>query len=275
MMIDNKNIAILLNTCDKYSDIWENFFFMLIKNFPLAKSLNIYINSESIDYNNNELKIINIHPDNQSVSWSTRLKECVSKIAEDLVISVPEEVILESQVDMMRFGEALDIFRDNVNCAAVQLVKIPGPKIVDKYLNFIRREYDYRNLISQQAAIWNRQKYFNYINDNESPWEFETLSSARGVISNDEFYCVSDQVDEVFDYNYGMLVYRGYWAKEELLRLENSFGLRFNLTAREILDIKSINKKFSIFSPFFLKLRIRKWTILIKKKVGLAVKSII
>lgn len=273
MMIDNKNIAILLNTCDKYSDIWENFFYMLNKNFPLAKSLNIYINSESIDYINDDLRIFNIHPDNQSISWSTRLKECVSKIGEDFIISVPEEVILESKVDMVRFNEALEIFRDNKNCAAVQLVKIPGFKIADKYSNFVRREYDYRNLISQQAAIWSREKYFNYINNNESPWEFETLSSARGTFSNDVFYCVSDQVDQVFDYNYGMLVYRGYWAKEELLRLEKSLGLKFNLNAREILDIESINKKFSRFSPFFIKLRLKKWTILIKKKIGLSLKS--
>ena len=273
-MMGNKNIAILLNTCDKYSDIWENFFYMLNKNFPLAKSLNIYINSESIDYINNDFRIINIHPDNKFVSWSTRLKECVSKIEEDLVISVPEEYILESEVDMIRFNEALEIFKDNMNCAAVQLVKIPGPKIADKYSNFVRREYNYRNLISQQAAIWNREKYFNYINNNESPWEFETLSSARGIISNDVFYCVSDKVANVFDYNYGMLVYRGYWAKEELLRLEKYFGLKFNLTAREILDIESINNKFSRFSPFFIKLRMRKWTILIKKKIGLSIKPI-
>jgi hypothetical protein len=101
----------------------------------------------------------------------------------------------------------------------------------------------------------------------------ETINNSW-FLSNDVFYCVSDQVDEVFDYNYGMLVYRGYWAKEELLRLEKSLGLKFNLDAREILDIESINKKFSRFSPFFIKLRIKKWTILIKKKIGLSLKLI-
>jgi hypothetical protein len=242
---------------------------MLKKYFPISTNLNIYINSESIDYTNSEFNIINIHPGNPSISWSSRLRECVSKIDEKLVLSIADDFILESEVKMNRFIEALEIFRDNHNCAAVQLVKIPGDKKNVNYTNFKLREYDYRNLISHQAAIWNRKKYLDYIKDNETPWEFEVLSSARGVLSNDDFYCVDDDVDEIFDYNYGLLILKGYWIKQELSRLESSQGLIFKRDARETLDLESMPKKVSSrgIYPSYIKLRFKKWSIIIKKRL--------
>jgi hypothetical protein len=260
-------IAIILNSCDAYSDIWEVFFIQLKRNFPLIFSMNVYINSESKNHMDSELNIINIHPPKE-MSWSNRLKYCVSRIHEEFVISIPEECILESEVDVVKFEQAVRLLENNINCAVVQLVKIPGVKIGSKLGPYIERKYNYRNLISQQASIWKTSKYFEYIRSNETPWEFEILSSARGPIRDDKFYCIADDEIEVFNYNYGILVTRGFWVKEELDRLETKLGISFDKSVRPVLTFDEINKKINRWSMFYWSLRLKKYIILLAKLIG-------
>jgi hypothetical protein len=256
----------MLNSCDAYSDLWENFFSQLKLNFPVVKEMNVYINSESIDFFDNDMKVINVHP-SQKHPWSDRLRYCVSKITEEFVISIPEECIIESVVALDQFNQALEILNNDLNTAVVQLVKIPGKKTKNKIGPFIQREYDFRNLISQQASIWRTSKYYEYIKLNETPWEYEVLSSARGPIGNDTFYCIDDNEKEVFDYNYGVLVTRGYWAKEELERIEEKLSISFNRNARPVLTLDEINQKINKYSMFYWKLRYKKYKILLHKMI--------
>lgn len=267
-MQSNISVSLMLNSCDLYSDLWENFFIQLKLNFPLVKSINVYINSESIDYVDDELNVINIHPA-EPLAWSDRLKYCVSKIKEDFVISIPEECILESSIDEGKFFQAIDILSQESNSAVVQFVKIPGIKDDAKVGPYVKRRYDFRNLVSQQASIWKTSKYYDYIKPNETPWEYEVLSSARGPMNNDTFYCVDDNEKEVFDYNYGILVTRGYWVKEELDRIEEKLALKFNRNTRPVATLDEINQKINKYSMFYWKLRYKKYKVLLHKMLKL------
>jgi hypothetical protein len=258
------NIALMLNTCDAYSDLWELFFDQLKLNFGIIKNMHIYINSETKNYDDPELKITNVNYDLDN-KWSNRLKKCIASIKEEFIISIPEECILESKVDMFDFNKAIDLLIIDQDIACVQLVKIPGNKLGERFGPYIQRKYDYRNLISQQASIWRTSKYVNYVIENTTPWEFEVLSSARGLLGDDKFYCISDDSSEVFNYNYGLLVTRGYWVKEEIDRLVRNYGFTFNLDARPVLYFDEINKKINKFSWFYWNLRYKKYIILISK----------
>lgn len=262
------SIALMLNSCDSYSDLWENFFIQLKLYFPQVQEMNIYINSESVDYVDNELNITNVHPENPS-AWSNRLKYCVSKIKEEFTISIPEECILESRVDIKKFNQAIDILINDVEAAVVQFVKIPGDKEDVKIGPYVRRKYSFKNLVSQQAAVWRTSKYLEYIKPNETPWEYEVLSSARGPIGNDRFYCVDDNEKEVFDYNYGILVTRGFWVREELIRLEEKLSVLFDHTIRPAASFIEINQKINKFSMFYWRLRFKKYKILLLKMLKL------
>jgi hypothetical protein len=263
MNIINK-VALILNSCDAYSDLWEIFFDQLKLNFPIVRDMKVYINSESIDYIDEELNVINVHPP-KFMPWSERLKYCLSKIEEEFTISILEDFIIESEVDCNKFYDALDLLIKEESSVVVHFVKIPGKKNNFGKGPYIQRSYDYRNLISLQASIWKTSKFLKYIQPNENPWEVEVLSSARGPIGSDTFYCVDDNETEVFDYNYGLLVMKGYWFKEELNRLEQKLSITFNHDARLIAsndDLKE--KKYRLFL-FYWRLRFRKYKILIFK----------
>jgi hypothetical protein len=238
----------------------------LSKNLDI-KNIKIYTNSESTQFSLPDFDIENIHPP-KNTYWSNRLKNCVENIKEDVVFSIPEECILESKVDTLKFSKALNMIESNKNIASICFVHIPGPKFDDlTYLPYIKRKYNYKNMITQQAALWKREKYLSYISDNENPWEYEVLGSARGIKGIDEFYCVNDDEKEVTDYNYGFLIYRGYWCEEEIIRLKKERGIVFNLGKRHILSKKQIDNKFNRNSLFYWKLRIKKYLILLSKKL--------
>lgn len=259
--------AIMLNSCDKYSDLWPHFMENLSKNFDLT-GVKIYTNSESTNFEYPGCVIKNIHPSG-NVSWSNRLKNCAELIEEDIIFSIPEECIMESKIDIKKFNQAIKMMESNSNVASICFVHVPGDKYDNSTNNpFVRRKYNYRNMITQQAAIWRKEKYVSYISNNENPWEYEVLGSARGVKGNDEFFCVSDTEKEVTDYNYGYLIYRGYWCEEEVIRLENEKGIVFNLGDREMLKKEEIEGRFHKHSLFYWKLRVKKYLILLSKKFG-------
>jgi len=264
MKIDN--FAILLNTCDSYSDLWPIFFQQLKKNFKID-DIPIYINTESKTYFDSELNIQMFQKEKINMAWSTRLKESIKEIKEEYILSIPEECILESETNHKDIHQALEILINDISASSICLVKIPGSKKASSKIGkFVVREYNYRNLIVQQASIWRKSRYLAYIKDGENPWEFEVLSSARGLRFNDEFYCIDDNENEVLDYNYGHLVTRGYWLKEELTRLESKLNIIFDKQKRAVKSREEINREYSRYSMFFWKLRYKKYKILIFKK---------
>lgn len=261
----NNNFAILLNSCDSYSDLWPMFFEQLYLNLKI-KDVKVYINSETKTYEDNRFIIINNECDYSSLSWSSRLREVVSKVKEDYILSIPEEVIIESQVNLGDFYEALNLLITDQSVASVCLVKIPGLKDNSEFIGkFVKRQYNYRNLIVQQASIWRKSYYLDYIKPDESPWEFEVLSSARGVINQQKFFSVDDNENEVFDYNYGHLVTRGFFMDEEVKRLEDKLNLKFDYSARETRTKLELEKLKNPFSMFYWRLRAKKYRILLVK----------
>lgn len=258
-------LAILLNTCDKYADVWKPFFDALSNCWDVS-DINIYINSESVDYVDDRFNIINVHP-TKVMPWSDRLKYCVSQIKEEYILNIEEECILEAKVDVKHIELAMTMHKNNKNIASIWLMHVPCAieENDEEFLPYVKRKYDYRNLIIQQSCIWKRSKWLNYIKANENPWEYESLGSARGVYDQDEFYVVRDDQAEVLKYGYGYLIFRGYWCSEELEKLEK-MGYSFDKTKREILTRAEIEKLATKINAFFFTLRIKKYMILLRKK---------
>jgi len=258
-------LAIMFNTCDKFNDLWP-LFFECLDRFWKPK-YDIYVNSETIDYKNENYNIINIHPNN-NISWSDRLYNCVNKIDSEYIICIEDECLIEEKVNIEYIDQAVNMMDNNNNIACIHFMHIPGEKFDDESnLPFVKRKYNYRNLITQQVCIWRKNKWLKYIKNNENPWEYECLGSARGVIGNDEFYSVKDDLADVVVYGYGFIVYRGCFMKEELERLEQKLSLKFDKSARAIKTKDEIERNTNIDLWFYNRLRIKKRIILFKKFV--------
>lgn len=259
------NVAIMLNTCDKFHDLWPLFFDCLYKFWnPKYK---IYLNTETLDYKDDRFDIIPVHPKG-NIPWSNRLHNCVKIIEEDYILCIEDECLIEEPVNDREMGHAIEMMDSMPDTACIWLMHInPGNVKDDKsYFPFCEREYDYRTLICQQVCLWRRKKWLNYIKPDENPWEYECLGSARGVFNNDRFFVVDEKEPEVIKYGYGFIVYRGYWCKEERERLEKKLGLQFDDTVRKTETKENIDKITNRDILFYNRLRIKKrWILLMKK----------
>lgn len=249
----------MLTTCDGYSDLWDVFFDQLELTFPLSRGIKVYLNTESLSYSNDRFSIVVIN-NNEASSWSERFLKAIEQINEDFILLLTEEYIIEEVVNIERFFEAITLI-ERPNVASINLVTLPGNKIGDTY--FALRELNYKNMISLQATLWKKNKLRGYIRLGESPWEFETLGSARGLFNDDKFYCVSDLHDNLFKYGMGLLIQRGYFNEEEFYRL-SSLGISLNEKAREIKSIKTI-RTLTSKNLMFIKLRFKKYLIIINR----------
>lgn len=259
------SVALLVNTCDKFSDLWP-IFFDLYERFWNAK-YKIYLSTETKDYNDERFDIEVVHPKGK-MPWSNRLANCVMNIKEDYVILMPEECMLEDKVNVEMIEKAIDLLKKDKDIACIHLVHIVGAKEEDlTYYPFMRKVYDFKNyIIAQQICIWDRKKWLRYIYPNENPWEYEVLGSTRGPFDNDKFYAVNDFEREAFTYDYGFLVYRGYWCKEEKDRLEYKLGVKFDNKARKVLKLNDIVKVTKLGLLFYNKIRLKRiWIIILKK----------
>lgn len=259
-------VALMLNTCDKFSDLWPLFFDCLYKfwnpKYP------VYLNSETKDYYDERFKIIPVHPEQNSY-WSDRLHNCVQTIKEDYILCIEDECLIEEKVDVEKINQAISMLDEDPNIACVWLVHVvPGNVTTDtQNMPFREKEYDYRTLINQQVCLWRRKKWLKYIKPKENPWEYECLGSARGRFENDRFFVVDVNEPEVVKYGYGFIVYRGYWCKEEKERLEKKLGLKFDENARKTKTRENIDALTNRNLLFYNRLRFQKWIILFKKKL--------
>lgn len=259
------NVAIMLNTCDKFHDLWPLFFDCLYKFWnPEYK---IYLNTETLDYSDPRFNVIPIHP-SEKAPWSNRLHNCVEKIEEDFILCIEDECLIEEPVNVAEINHAIEMMETIPDAACIWMMHIiPGAVTSDmSYFPFREKEYDYRTLISQQVCLWRREKWLNYIKKNENPWEYECLGSARGIFGNDRFFVLDENEPEVVKYGYGFIVYRGYWCREEKERLEEKLGLQFDDNARPTESKAEIDRITNKDILFYNRLRIKKRIILFMKK---------
>ncbi len=259
-------VAIMLNTCDKFRDLWPLFFDCLHKFWnPEYK---IYLNTETLDYSDSRFNVIPIHPKG-NVPWSNRLRNCVEKIEEDYILCIEDECLIEEPVNVDELNHAIQMMDSMPDTACIWLMHISPDAVTDdmSYFPFREREYDYRTLICQQVCLWRRDKWVNYIKSNENPWEYECLGSARGKFNNDRFFVVDENEPEVIKYGYGFIVFRGYWCTEEKERLEKKLGLKFDDNARKSETKENIDRITNRDLVFYNRLRIKKRWILMMKKL--------
>ena len=188
----NHNFAILVLSCDKFSDLWEPFFYCFFKQLPDCP-YPIYLGINELEYKPSNAKIQVIHS-GEDLNWSRSLKKILSQIKEENIYIILEDVFLTSPMDEELLFECLEILnQDNtyhIHSKAGFSRNLPLHSV---NLSILPRGIPYRvNLL----GFW-KKKYLEWLLiDGESPWGFEVMGSYR-VSFQDGFYTVNR---ELFEY---------------------------------------------------------------------------
>lgn len=181
-----KKIAILVISCDKYSDLWETCSQVFVKFWPDCP-YDKYLASNTKQFSSNGFSPILMGEDK---SWSLGLKIALSKleVKYDYVFTLLEDYYFIEKIDneyMIKMFDSFVLAEGNF----LRLLKVLKPKI--KYFNDYFGETENYTPYRQTCvfSLWRIKTLNELLKEDENAWEFEKIGVKRGF-NFDKFFCV-------------------------------------------------------------------------------------
>lgn len=249
-MLKAEKITILVNSCDKYSDVWDLFFVSLNQNWPSLKT-KIVLNCESLTYRFGGLDIntFSLFCENSDSSWGLRLKKTIGMIETEYLFFLMDDYILEDLVNEEMISTCLQWLENDESIAAIYFLNIEGPNVNDgKYPGFelLPQRKDYK--LNTAPGIWRVKSLEKYIGEKDSPWGWEFFGSSRAYNTEDKFYCLMDNAEMPYIYSYhlGGAIHRGKWVESVVVPLAKKYNVNINFKDRGF-ELSSDLDKNSIY----------------------------
>jgi len=206
-----KHFAILVTSCDKYSDLWEGFFSQLEKNLSVPVKKYLLSNHKKYDGQYaNDVQTICIGDD---ISWSDGLNKALENIPEEKIFVIVEDFFISKVIDV-HFMEDVIHFSETENTQLIHFASLPG-SIESQFPNFLKCNNGMPYLISV-CGIWDRKYMKSLLLSRENAWQFEVYGSYRAQFSGDRIYCLKSQLFE-----FKNMVQKGAWVKSNLAWAQN------------------------------------------------------
>lgn len=167
-------IAVLVPSCDAYSDMWEPFFRNLRAKWP-DLPFPCYLVSNEKRFEAPEVRGIRVGPDR---GWSSNLRRALEEVPEEGVLLFIDDLFLRRRVDTPmirhlceRFGaEGMEYLRFNPT---------PGPEGTCDAdgIGAIPPGDAYR--ASTVMSLWRREVLLHVLQEGETAWDLEVHGSAR------------------------------------------------------------------------------------------------
>jgi len=233
--------AVLVSSCDAYSDLWIPFFTLLKRYWPDCP-YRVYLGTGENSFN--DPKVTVLHSDGGR-DWSKCMDDYLAAIPEDYVIVVLDDFFLRKSVDQRAVEDCLR-FAQRRRATQVRLMPRPGPTdrlSGETQIGAAKAGSPFR--VSTQGAIWDRQKLRALIKPGESIWEFELHGNTRANAMPEGFYSTWKAVlpyQGVFAHH---VVEKGKWLLHERWLWERrnigcDFSKRRTMNWAETLDYQSV-----------------------------------
>ena len=234
----HKDYTIIVNSCDRYEDLWVPFF-TLLKKYWDPVDVRLILNTESKDFRFDGLSIECIHPADRNDPYGKRMINVLSQVTTPYVIPLLDDFFIRKEVDhdlldnIIRWmDEDKRIVYFNCDCTPTFYYDYE----VNVYPGFRRLPNGNEYTLNMQAAVWRTKKLLAYWRPQVSPWEWEMYTNLIAARSKtDRFYCVTDPEYSFCDYGYsyeGMGVFRGKWVKDDVVPLFEREGIHVDYAKR-------------------------------------------
>jgi len=204
--------ALLVISCDKYSDLWPIYFGSLFKYWPDCP-LKIYLGSNYKTYDHKDVTMINIGED---CDYSSNLKAMISQIEEEYVITTVEDMFLSSPVDEEHLSSYFQEFFDNKGAYLKLLYTFPVgyDKDVSKRTALLANDVRYR--LGMGTSIWNKKILAKHLVPGMSAWEMERKGEFGRDIPAGNVYSINYHFsgDAPFEYTHGVI--KGAWIRKSI-----------------------------------------------------------
>lgn len=234
------DLAILVNSTDRYADTWLPFFTLFAFYWPDCP-YPIILNTETLDYEHPGLDIVASHtwPDSTRPrpDWTESLRRCLAGLDAEVVLYLQDDYFLNGPVDADAVEEFTRVMQRE-GTAHIRLRELAGsryePMPANPALWRIPKRSPY--LVSLQAGLWRRETLQGLLRSGESPWQFERWGTIRARRAGLEFLCPNLEVYEwsarpIFPYEPTGIV-RGRWYSPAVVPLFDRHGIKMDFSVR-------------------------------------------
>lgn len=217
-------ITILVNSCDRYDDLWIPFF-TLFKKYWAPQGIRIVLNTESKEFVFDGLEIECVHPERPDDPYGKRMLHVLSQIATPYVIMLLDDFFMRKNADWGLIEKIVGWMENDKNIVYFNCdcTDTYCDHEADLYPGFKRIPNGCEYTLNMQAAVWRTKKLMSYWRSDLSPWDWEVYTNLTAARSrSDKFYCVTELRYGFCDYGYvrGVWgVYRGKWIKDDVVPL--------------------------------------------------------
>ena len=224
---NDTNIAVLVVSCDSYSDLW-NPFFECFKRFWPDCPYKVYLMSNKKTFDRQGVTNVLTEDD---PSWSDSLINGVSQIKEDYIFMFLDDLFLVKPVDTKKVLEVFDwAVSNDVNYLRTYLMTNNKPdKQYNRLVGSLSKKMIYR--ASTVMVVWKKQVLLDLLKSGESAWDFEVQGTVRAD-KYDDFYATWQNLFTIVN-----TVIKGKWRRDAAGEIQ-SLGIEIDLKARDLMTPK-------------------------------------
>lgn len=217
----HNSFAILVLTCDKYSDLWPAFFKCFRQNFP-AGDWPVYLGSNTKECH--EPNVITVLSGDDT-DWSSSFKRILQQIPEKKIFVILEDIFISSKTDENTLKSVVNfMFEKDANLIRY---RPPAPDLAtdNPLIGECLKGAPYRATV---CGFWDRDYLLGLLLEGENPWNFEILGSYRTSYS-DRFYAMTSPLFE-----FQNMIEKGQWVPV-CVNWASQQGIPIDLEARPVL----------------------------------------
>ena len=233
-MDSTNKMAVLVVSCDEYSDLWNDFFNLFEKYWP-DLPYKFYLANNTKKYSRKNLEVINC---GEGAQWSSRVRTALNVIEEKYICMLLEDLFLSDFVNTKELDSAINIMEQNklfyYKLFTFSKIKTSTYKNIP-YLQTIPSTLEYG--VSLQASIWEKQFLLDLVGtDDYNAWKFEANFHKDATDIIDYSKCVYDNRD-LLHICHGVV--QGCFLPSAIRKLKK-IGYDLDLSQREILPTKDL-----------------------------------
>jgi len=248
----NNTLAVLVVSCDNYSDLWDIFHKQFLRFWPSCP-LRTYLLTNQLEPELPPFVPLPVGPD---VSWSDNLRAALARIDEDFVLLFLEDLLLNAPVDPVRLEPLLHwVVQNRPDSIRLNCTERPTSRLTDQ-IGHVAPGAIYRT--STVLSLWKKETLLDLLKPGESAWEFELKGSERSD-RYEGFYSVYADLFPILN---GVIKRKWVPAVVERLAelgIQVDLGRRPMMTSREVLKLKAGICRTRVFKllPWRMRRRVR------------------
>lgn len=230
------NYTILVNSCDRYSDLWGPLF-TLLKKYWQGEIPQIVLNTETKDFSMTGLDIRCVHcPNNPKGFYGKRLKYALKSIDTKYILCLLDDFFIRETVDTKEIERLIQYMEENENISCFNFENSLDGVPSEKYPGYISLPpiADYK--LNMQAAVWRKKDFYRLWKDRVDPWTWEGVSNKLTYRTTKEFYFLEN--GKTMPVNYGKKpgstwgVVQGKWREDDIVPLFEKEGIKVDYSLR-------------------------------------------